>query len=124
MQEQLISLETAKLAKERGFKPKREWNPDYVPGYIEDDYEGYVVKFTEFQEEDYVCEGYYLAPTQSLLQRWLREVHNIKVFIDDCSKEELNQYFWFRPGYTDTKSYKTYEEALEVGLIEALEQLK
>jgi len=69
MKEQLISFKTAKLAKEKGFnEPCSMWyeghtlSPSEKPGYNSEDP-------TE-----------YAAPTQSLLQKWLREKHNIDIY--------------------------------------------
>jgi hypothetical protein len=90
-----ISFETAKLAKEKGFK-----------GIC-------------FQDEM----GGDIFPTQALLQKWLREEHNIHImifpsldlteyYVDVISKEDRT--------FIDTP-HNTYEEALEQGLVEALE---
>ncbi len=125
MQEKLISLETAKLAKEKGFKPEREWNPKYVSGYI--DYSTVTdepergIPLTEFKEEDYVCEGYYLAPTQALLQAWLRtkDIHVTPEYLD---KDEYRVKIFNRRGYelASLDLYDSYEEVLEAGLREGL----
>ena len=136
MTEQLISFETAKLAKERGFD--EECFNHYVknnkypkPFGLEDNY--YVTKvvykknsclpyktpspYSEIQE----C----TAPTQSLLQKWLREKHNIHfVIMNGWYPESKNIFFeikmyihnWMQVGTL----YTTYEEALEKGLQEAL----
>lgn len=129
MEDQLISLETAKLAKEKGFKPERDWNPDYVKGYIE--HAEY--KLTEIREEDWIVEGYYLAPTQSLLQKWLRELHKIHICIDFWYEGDTYFTYVFRnamdkievelKGLSNDPSLiktATYEQALEIGLQEAL----
>ncbi len=66
------------------------------------------------------------APTQSLLQRWLREVHNIHIKISYTGK-----YFMkYKKGYGSTyirshalQNNKTHEEALEFGLKTGLEML-
>ena len=75
------------------------------------------------------------APTQSLLQRWLREEHNIHVIpmissnvvyygyeiIKYSSENENGKHIDadFKQPFS-----KTYEEALEVGLQEALKLIK
>lgn len=74
---------------------------------------------------------------QSLAQKWLREVHNIYVSINDIS--ELNDkiglklmYFEYSikvynkpyPIFYKDINFKTYEQALEVGLQEALKLIK
>ncbi len=110
MEEQLISFETAKLAKGRGFK--KEW---CSIAYKED-------------KKLYMDTGLYTnypAPTQSLLQKWLREKHRIYVIplFDEpygwtiginskTVKFNLNLFF------------NTYEEALEKGLQESLKLIE
>lgn len=115
MKEQLISFETAKLAKEKGF-------------YIEDQ-NNHIPKYN--------------LPTQSLLQKWLREVHNS--FIEVGIHSPKNKYFTkknlryfveinyygknFNLEMTNKEDFlktniKSYEEALEIGLQEALKLIK
>lgn len=113
MTEELISFDTAKLAKEKGFK-KIFCHYGYKKS-------GKVT----------VMPSYYDAPTQSLLQKWLREVHEIEVnpaqnFTKGGIKMQYN---------ISIESYKynhlgkyiygnTYEEVLEVGLQEGLKLIK
>lgn len=118
MEEQLISFETAKLAKEKGF------------------YTG-THNIYEWQE------SYEMVP-QSLLQKWLREVHKLHlniVYSHDHNKYSVEGFDEFNadelrkrnprskgrfpyPYQSKFKrhywNYKTYEEALEYGLQEAL----
>ncbi len=132
--EQLISFETAKLAKEKGFNiPTRGFiEPKYhdTLEFIDDTclyvYDGY----SPIKEHHQILEeGWYLAPTQSLLQRWLREVHNINVesnylpniqkygclYIPMTGKAKRSDIKFVHKFY-----YDTYEEALEIGLYQAL----
>jgi len=76
---------------------------------------------------DYSCKTYirYAAPTQSLLQRWLREEHKIDIFLgkggEDGSKYHAEDIT--KGGVIvieDSEMFPTYEEALEKGLQEAL----
>lgn len=126
MKEQLVNYKTAKLAKEKGFdiKTKYSW---YVPDNSK--------PIIEKHKPDGL---YYLScPTQSLLQKWLREVHNIYVeSYHDLSSDGKSVQFYTSWGffqqkdingiqnvngwYDEYNDYKTYEEALEVGLQEAL----
>ena len=114
MEEQLISFETAKLAKEKGFK--------YFQRII-----------TVLDEEDKRFENDEHGITQSLLQKWIRETHKIYVnalpsYTDNSDNKK--HYFELFYGKTlrlfgDKYSYfPTYEEALEVGLFEALNLIK
>ena len=124
MEEQLISFETAKLAKEKGFKLPLHSNRNYynLNGNIHP-----YNWFNQFELADYTD-----APTQSLLQKWLREVHKINIFIS--SKTIENKTIFIPHGRTIPDTIKnnlivdiiqyctnnTYEEALEIALFEAL----
>ena len=117
MQEQLISFETAKLAKEKEFDLEVQ---AMTAG------ENYPVIFNPREESPYNWnsrEGYSI-PSQSLLQKWLREEQNIHIgiFYGDLSKKymgdinSVNKRF-----FIDLEcKYNTYEEALEFALQEAL----
>lgn len=120
MKEDLINFETAKLAKEKGF----DWKCNH---YYETS--GQLICFGG-SEHSYTSidktlwpNTYLLTSTQSLLQKWLREEHNIEVFV------HLRTYHvgWVVK-VRDMKNtstlfqnvYETYEDALENGLYEAL----
>ena len=114
MEDTLITFETAKLAKEKGFdiKTKYSW---YVPDNSK--------PIIEKHKPDGL---YYLScPTQSLLAKWLREEHNIIVLVD---YEGIDGYYYKFYSYKEGnknydasyKNYNTYEEALEAGLYQAL----
>lgn len=117
MQEQTITLETAKLAKEKGFNEpvKHSLNKD---GSLPHKHLGYV------SNSDHTMVNGYAAPEQSLLQKWLREVHNFHIEI------YYNQVTYcvctLGKGIVADKGflYNTYEEALEIGLQEALKLCK
>lgn len=105
MEEQLVSFETANLAKEKGF----------VDMAIPQIYIGKGVLW------DYSVHGscsnynYVEAPTQSLLQKWLREEHSIHICV-----EYRGMYFgdvWIvSKGTKHFRGFSTYEEALEEAL--------
>lgn len=117
MEEQLISFETAKLAKEKGL------TYDYVGQSFRPSGE-----FTCGRND----EAFYPAPTQSVLQKWLRDVHNIHIEIELASDEELDilipyvyQWDFYKNGFItiNREFYNSYEEALEVSLFEALKSI-
>lgn len=135
--EQFVSFDTAKMLKEAGFD---------VPcrGVYVTDRTGYY-EFREYdnkQTKDDLCwnteDGFqyeYLAPTQALAARWLREVHRIVVdvtFIPPSVNGDVWQYFigemddmvWEGDFEPSDRRYKTYEEALEEGLKRSLELIK
>jgi len=136
MEEQLITFETAKLAKEKGlcdYFENASSKTKYVMAFYSEDGETY--KEVEFQLEDCVILDRYYRPTQSLLQKWLRDVHKIHVDIKEW--ELINWYFYIKDGRTspvkdirikideDSKwKFDSYEEALEAGLQEALKLIK
>jgi len=118
MRDQLIEFKTAKLAKEKGF--------------TEECYALWQKILIEGEKNDNIIneKGIYAAPTQSLLQRWLREEHGILVeslysysAIDYIPKiGKLNAYQDYN--LFEEISCNTYELALEQGLIEALKLIK
>jgi len=122
MKEQLIEFETAKLAKEKGFE---EFSNKVYNQF------GKLFIFNSglLQNHERI-----LAPTQSLLQKWLREekdmnvwlkphygevngliTNNWSVYVDDFYGHHL---------ITDYIYIHGYEEALEAGLIAALKLIK
>ena len=132
MSEEIISLETAKLAKENGFNLN---SPAFYG--CDNPSSGNSNKLILRTWEDWANFGkeesqggtlIYSAPTQSLLQRWLREKHNIHIEV------YVNQTGWgwiltklngtIIKEITDWKFSDTYEQALEAGLLEALELIK
>ena len=140
MEDKLISFETAKLAKEKGFY---EYNEHMSIFYSHNCLNRWLIRdflFTQWCESTKdigfaatnrytpvpLYEPYYLQPSQGLLQRWLRETKKIIISV----VFELNSYELFidngynigSEGYGDT--FDTYEEALEYGLFEALKLIK
>lgn len=122
MMEQIISAETAHLAKEKKF----DWEVydayiDYRP--FEDVYDQ-PVNYRTSQNHN-LKDNRKSAPTQSLLQKWLREVHGI--YCDNILRPNF-RYSWEINSLSDIdiseKSFPSYEEALEAGLQEALKLIK
>ena len=122
MIEQLITSETANLAKEKKF----DWNCHWVlyrgTSSVLHKCDAMPMKGKNLESGDYV-----LQPTQSLLQKWLREVHNIDVWsqpfvMDKSLPDESYSYFIYKDGIfvKDGMDYIDFEEALEKGLQEAL----
>lgn len=126
MVDELITFETAKLAKEKGF------NIIYNVAYCEQG-------ILRSCNPDFNLVGYHnqglatLAPTQSLLQKWLREKHNviIDVQLDQTSypKYCFNVYKyedfgnWEDIDNPDWGLYSTYEKAVEDALKLGLKSL-
>jgi len=152
MQDELIGFEVAKLAKEKGF------NEECISGYrkkkdlmtIDRSEESYFAgasrKFKNSELESYNKDFHddwvviYTAPTQSLLQKWLREVHKIYIEIRNYQEYKKDNYahtlnFTYDSNYNDDsgnkigqiisrKYYDYYELALEAGLLDALKLIK
>jgi hypothetical protein len=128
MKEKLITFETAKLAKEKGFniKLKKRFRLE----------NGVAVKKKYGKKQDFNTNNpnheVYSRPTQSLLQKWLREVHKISVEVSsswwDKGKCEW-KYNVYKEELGDDSPcsltvFKSYEEALEIGIQEGLKLIK
>jgi len=126
MKEQLVSFDTAKLAKKKGFdiiQDKGYYNHGGIELVL------WVVCEDYNDQKDFIV----FAPTQSLLQKWLREEHDIVVYIlphapqkrIDVKVSLYSACLWYKNEYqSEVNSAKTYEEALEKGLQEALKLIK
>ena len=123
MKEQLITFETAKLAKERGFENKtpHKLRRDYYNhlGEINGDVTLYIKAYVNKKSTRNL--ETIDAPTQSLLQKWLREEHQLYVLINYVNKEQFNwEINMFQHGEYGIGFRGSYEEALERGLVAAL----
>ena len=124
MKETLISFETAELAKEKGFSYAQK------NVYLLDQF-----KKANLAINKALLSTLIQAPTQSLLQKWLREEHNkylsirfIKVGESDSSYV-ISIYCWekwetFKVDIEVYFNFATYEQALEIALQEALKLIK
>lgn len=116
MEEQLITFDTAKLAEEKGF-------PQLKQGlYFTKDKEHCLVGWG-FKSDDFAV---YSAPTQSLLQKWIREVRGVHIEIH----RNASGYYWSMCkadagtdlGWSDVSgpnpggSWDEFEDALENAL--------
>lgn len=120
MEDQLITFDTAKLAKESGYNISSIFHYDIL---------GNKWAYDSGNRLDRVNDNSIIyAPTQSLLQRWLREKHNFHISIGLNLHGDNPKSFWIsfenllKGSIIDVKEhdYTTYEEALEIGLVEAL----
>lgn len=109
MAEELVALETAKMLIKKGFNECRN-----------------VVDINNMSNGD-LPKRCFSQPTQSLAQKWLREVKNLHIEIS-----YMYENYWIYDiltipnhdlvGLSDRPiiHYKSYEEALEAGIFEAL----
>lgn len=142
MKEKIIDFITAKLAKEKGFDWDMGWNEFYYdtlngnklihgsskhyPNEL--NHENYGEKTENQIKYDKWELQLIKAPTQSLLQKWLRDVCEISVTIynlgdlydyDMCSVGDRG-VLDFETVAIDSVYFDTYEDALEKGLQGAL----
>lgn len=117
MKDELIKLETAVLAKEKGF------NGICIDAFM---FRGQSIRTTRLRDWNSDDKEIYSAPTQSLLARWLREKHNI--YLESALTFNRSYGFIGYKGANPQSSFVTddgsYEEALEYGLVEALNLIK
>lgn len=125
--EEICTYEVCKLAKEKGF-------PQDVFGTFEMKSSCYLEDGRFYKDGCiYPIENAYTAPTQSLLQRWLREEKGYYVypFFDNESRmwtwvwacRELAGDKWVQLLDFEQRYFDTYELALEDALKYALENL-
>uniref|UniRef100_UPI00405674C0 hypothetical protein n=1 Tax=Alistipes sp. TaxID=1872444 RepID=UPI00405674C0 len=134
--DELVSFETAKLAKEKGF--------DVPTDRYYHIYDDIVDAENSLEMTGNGCADFYnslntyrcAAPTQSLLQRWLRQEKGIIVEVlsqATCSNDAKICYWWalraksngitFDIEEDDSKTFENYEQALEDAITRALKEL-
>lgn len=124
MKDQLISFNTAKLAKEKGYNVGHDNSTAYS---IE---KGYQTLADRLNYNDILY-----APTQSVLQKWLREVYRVNISIlPSFSCYNIDKIFIYNKIEDENievdldglnfKDFKIYEEALEEALQKALKLIK
>lgn len=150
MEEQLISFEVAKLAKEKGFTHQTgTLHPNGSYYNFRGELNGCCLESLREMHIPKKDRMYSIlpAPTQSLLQKWLREGHELIITInfetiDDSEKAyTYTIYEWLPEGKNSCKDiwdfyethesmtqssgwFPTYEEALEEALKESLKLIK
>jgi hypothetical protein len=120
MRDQLVSFETAKLAKEKGFAWNCHWVLYRGTSSVLHKCDAIPMKGKNLESGDYV-----LQPTQSELQKWLREKHNVDINIikDDCVYYDgVYDIIILKENRSlvETSYFEIYEEGLEKGLLEGL----
>lgn len=124
MKDQLISFETAKLAREVGFD-------ELCITWF--DRNGRSEEYTTLGKNSQSMIAFYSRPTQSLLQKWLREVHKIDMTIH-CQlhttgiRYESEIYYeedLYNEPYCNVSTwFDTYEGAVEDGLQDGCKVVK
>lgn len=126
MTEELVTLETAKMLKEKGFNWKCEHTISCDNIIRRYDIPQSMSCCTEIDNEPVE----FLCPTLYVAQKWLRETKNIHICIYNCacgygyeiSKADNGTHIASSAykGTNDGEKWDTYEETLEAGLQEAL----
>lgn len=126
MTEELVTLETAELLKEKGFNWKCEHTISCDNIIRRYDIPQSMSCCTEIDNEPVE----FLCPTLYVAQKWLRETKNIHICIYNCacgygyeiSKADNGTHIASSAykGTNDGEKWDTYEETLEAGLQEAL----
>ena len=108
IKEDYVSFEVAKLLKEKGFDA--ECNYEYGVPVVE---RGYVLQmfFKPIKNSELVDEAY-AAPTLQMAMKWLREVHNLFIFISTWlrHKDGTVQYYYEIRNLND-KDFETIAES-------------
>jgi hypothetical protein len=129
MEEQLVSYGIARLAARKEFDEECYDNYIYHKAQSEDtplklDHWILKIKNSDFSPERYT------APTQSFLQKWIREKHDIHIEI--YANASGYGYTLTKGAFNgstikeidDDKFYETFEQALERGLFDSLMLIK
>ncbi len=131
MTEQIISKETAILAKEKGF----DWYVESIyTNYTDQQHELIQVSNIDWKI-DFYKKNLLRAPTQSLLTKWLRDVHKFHISILSAlypfyywQVTDMSKPWGVSPKITQlpikildqSAEFATYEEALEDALLKTL----
>ena len=124
MTEELVTLKTAKILKEKGFN-------EFCKDIINDN--GKLME-TVYRTNNDLPKSFYSCPTQSIAQKWLREERGVYVYVEPVIGKRWKLSFcdfnvpteesdWMENEINKGNGYKvyvTYEEALEAGIQEAL----
>ena len=135
MEDEIVSFETAMLLKEKGFnEPCSYYYEDdelYKLAYYHGDGAGFVCNNSPINDRLLCEEMQCTAPTQSLAQKWLREIHNITFNANPHSNDGKIVYVVTIKVISNKKHvdfnvmidtsnkaimFGTYEDAIEAGL--------
>ncbi len=135
MEDTIITFETAKLAKEKGFNSPCPYY--YCIGYKSIDSNPILKQHRNPMEDMKFLQPLKIgkgqphlasAPTQSLLQKWLRENHEIIILPQFEGNEEVWRFKIYKVNKSNNQfhsrnskdNFSTYEGALEEGLQKSL----
>jgi len=135
-----VQIKTAILAREKSFDESCDWVDEDEDirrlNYYEGDGSGDGGGFTKNSGIEGYVDYTVAIPTQSELQKWLRDVHKIQIEVEADWNQEMTEiigYYNFTYKTWSEKvdiviknkltSFALYEEALEDGLLAALKTL-
>ncbi len=125
--QEIVKYQTANLAKTKGFIKNSAFYYELEGGEC--------FLNTAHNRIDLIPDHYIPAPSQTTLQKWLRDEHNIEVYVmvNYYHKGEKLGYYYkiskfdvhnVHDGQTynddENRNFLTFEQALEVGLFKAL----
>jgi hypothetical protein len=124
MQDEIVTCEVAKLAKDKGFPLQK---------VIKQDGRAFFYELPQSHPDWANCDAWYL-PTQSLLQRWLREERGVVFGISPMQEMGCEDLGWcatiykvdengYSLSWKEELYYNTYELVLENAMKYALENL-
>lgn len=127
--EDYVSLEVAKLLKEKGY---------HEPCKSAYDRDGNIGEYTSVKDWNAEYDWTFSRPTLYEAQKWIREEHKLHIevgmygdYSTDADGNKVDEYFcWgfdvynktrmYKSLYDDDGGYNSYEEALNEGILEAL----
>lgn len=143
---QIVSVETAILARECGFifEFEGDYNYDYgFHSFFQRRSDNSIVPISHWYADTNQNIQQYIdlklaAPSQSHLRKWLKDVHKIYIELiidgwsnDECVSDEYIGYRAFvweigkpKPHYNDDLGMGTYETILEIALLHSLTLIK
>lgn len=130
MEEKFVGYKLAELAKKKGFNIIQRFSNE-ASLYNKEKEHAFYANYGFFGSG--YNKGYISAPTQSFLQKWLRDIHKIHITVDYSNEHNKHHYVVYRNSNeyihnitqelidNDTFTYiDTYEECLEEALYKAL----
>ncbi len=131
--EDCVSLEVAKLLREKGF----DCECAYVYGHPNGDYEYVFENFYRPIKNSELIESAYTAPTLQMAEKWLRDVHNLVIMISPITSDEdgdggcLWNWDVYETGARivwaaldkNERAYKRYADACNEALEQCLKEL-
>lgn len=125
MKDQLISFAVAEVAKKKDFD--EEVSNYFQIGIISEGLQEHGLDKPQKITSMFPNQALWARPTQSLLQKWLREIHDIDITIlVDYFPHNVKRYIsvvWEgkeNKSYPASAKFSTYENALEEALLQSL----